>query len=190
MNMNKTIKKALQFTALIIMMLLSFSVKMCINSCHHMRHKNSTEVKQTSSIERIDEFANHMNSICPIYFESWARIESITLSDSKQAMIIRVCVDDDFIESYSKSTFILAVHQQFENENKDFDYFKKDMESTNMMMTFIICNNNGDVLEKETLRPKDFESFSRYYESTDNNRKLNETMQQAKTISNLNIYNY
>lgn len=93
--MDKKIKKALEYGAVAIVILVSVSLKLGINACHRSGYSISNLISSSNEkkpIERINEFATHINDICPIYFESWAKIESCAIN--MNTMSLKICVDD------------------------------------------------------------------------------------------------
>ncbi|SEN02278.1 hypothetical protein SAMN04487902_10620 [Prevotella sp. ne3005] len=185
--MNKKVKKTLEYGAVAVIIFVSFSLRLGINACHRSNYSISNLISSSNEekpIERINEFTNHLNDICPIYFESWAKIESCAINTN--TMNLKICVDDDFIESYNQGTFIIAVHQQFENEISDIDLLKKDMDAENITIKLSICKTDGDEIDNIVLRPKDiFDSPIVHYEE---NRNLERTLQEADIASKVTPY--
>lgn len=184
--MNKTTKKIVQIFVTIAMLLVTSLAVSLVKTCNGSVSKMLNKPKEPDPIERVNDFASHINSLCPIYFESWAKIESCTINQKN--MYLRINVDDDFVESYNQGTFILAVHQQFENEINNIDLLKSDMEKENITIILMICKTNGENIDKVVLRPKDvFDSPIVKYEE---DRNLERTLQEADIASKITPYSY
>ena len=175
--MNKVTKKIIKISVqgilIIIMIFLAFCSKILVRSCNGAVGNMINKAEEPEPIERINEFANHMNGLCPVYFESWAKIESCVIN--QRSMNIKIVIDDDFINSYYKGSIILGIHQQFANEISDLDLMQKDMDSLEMSIKVLISQNNGDVIETIPLRPQDFfnSTLIKYEEQREYERNMN-----------------
>lgn len=188
--MNKTTKKlltiVLQGVLIIVMIFLAFFTKMFVRSCNSAVGDFVNSPKEPEPIERINEIVNHMNTICPIYFESWAKIESFTINQND--LTIKIVIDDDFVESYNEGTFVLAVHQQFENEVSNIENLQKVMDATQMQIKLSVYKTSGDIIETKRFRNKDI--FDSPIVRMEEDRNLERTLQQADIASKVTPYSY
>ena len=153
--MSKLIKNFLKIAAILVLLLISFSARILINSCHREDVANLiNENKKNNPIECISEFAYQMNEICPIYFESWARIDKFVINPNEMTII--VVIDDDYTDTYEQKTIVMGICQQFEFEISNMEKMQKDMVSENMMIKILICQSNGDIKETVVLKSDDF----------------------------------
>ena len=152
--MKKITKWVLQLLFIVVMTILAFSAKYLVRSCNGAVGTLVDKANEPTPNERINELAGHINDLCPIYFESWAKIIACELDN--KCMILTIKIDDDLIDAYSEGCIILGVYQQFKNEISNWGIFEKDMEQTQTMISLKICNSNGEKKESIQLRHKDF----------------------------------
>lgn len=151
MKMNKIAKEILQGIIAVVIICGSLAGVVGVKSC---KESFAAKSRESSNLEKFNEIAKQLDSLCPIMIDGWTTMQSIKVENKE--IIVKCSIDEDVIGALGDDSYKCSLISFFYDNIHDVKKMGRDMLKSKLYIKLEVLHSNGDVENTIAIDGSDF----------------------------------